>query len=282
LKLEAKGAEKTTQNFLSKFNVTGSRDTTSGAIQGEIKNTLTCLLNRPISLTKDLANLPMLLESTSTLTTDGSVTQQVELKDPLIKGLNLSTTGQFVSNGPLNVKVNMDYSQVISSNTFCTKNVTLDLSKNSKLVSEGALRYNGFVLGAQANLSASSMALENYSAAFGYELNHYKATIHALSKGTLMAACFYQKFTSGVETGFKATWNRKTANQYAIDLVAKFPLDHGSWLKCKLDNTGKVGVAYTTALNNKVSLTMAAAFDTLKNNDLQQNHRLGMGLVVDF
>ena len=174
----------------------------------------------------------------------------------------------------------MDYTQSIASNLLFTKNFTLDLAKGSKVISEAALHYNGFVLGAQSHLNTCQVGLENYSAAFGYELSQYKATLHALNKGSVLAASFYQRFTSGVETGFKASWNRKVANQYSVELVGKFPLDHGSFLKCKLDNGGKMGVAYATPLNNKVTLTMAGVFDTLKLD--AQNHRLGLGFVVDL
>ena len=174
----------------------------------------------------------------------------------------------------------MDYVQAIASNVLFTKNFTLDLTKGSKVISEAALRYNGFVAGMQNHLSTSQVGLENYSAVVGYELSQYKATLHALNKGSVFAASFYQKFTSGVETGFKASWNRKLANQYSVELVGKFPLDHGSFLKCKLDNGGKMGLAYATPLNNKVTLTMAAVFDTLKMD--AQNHRLGLGFLVDL
>ena len=85
------------QNFLSKFNVTGTRDASTGAVQGEIKNTLTCLMNRPVALTKDMAQVPLLLECTSTLSADGSLSEQFELKDPLIKGLNVSATGKLTN-----------------------------------------------------------------------------------------------------------------------------------------------------------------------------------------
>jgi Eukaryotic porin len=156
----------------------------------------------------------------------------------------------------------------------------VDVAKGGKILSEAALRYNGIVVGAQAHVNAAQSGLENYSAALGYELSHYKATLHALNRGSLLSASFYQRFSSGVETGFKASWNRKAASQYGIELVAKFPLDHGSFLKCKLDNGGKMGVAYATPLNNKITLTMAAAFDTVKMDT--QNHRLGLGLVVDL
>lgn len=84
---------------MSKLNVTGSRDNITGNIQGEIKNTLTCLITRPVALTKEMSQIPMVVECTSTLNTDGSLTEQVELKDPLLKGLNISATGQLVSNG---------------------------------------------------------------------------------------------------------------------------------------------------------------------------------------
>lgn len=77
----------------------GTRDATSGAVQGEVKNTLTCLLSRPFAISAELEKAPMVLECTSTLASDGSVTEQLELKDPLIRGLNVAATGHLLANG---------------------------------------------------------------------------------------------------------------------------------------------------------------------------------------
>jgi hypothetical protein len=79
--------------------VTGSRDATTGAVQGDVKNTLTCLVTRPVALSQELAHAPLVLECTSTLSADGSLSEQLELKDPLIKGLNVSATGKLVPAG---------------------------------------------------------------------------------------------------------------------------------------------------------------------------------------
>lgn len=161
-----------------------------------------------------------------------------------------------------------------------TNNLVLDLAKGGKFVAESAIRYNSFVLGSQLHFGTAQAACDNFSGVVGYDSNQYKATLHAMNKGTLLAASFYQRFTSGVETGFKATWNRKTANQYGIELVGKFPLDHGTSLKCKVDNGGKLGFAYSTPLNHKLTMTLGVAVDTMKLE--AQNHRLGLGLLVDL
>ena len=56
-------------------------------------------MSRPIALTKDMAQVPLLLECTSIFGTDGSLSEQFELKDPLIKGLNVSATGKLTNAG---------------------------------------------------------------------------------------------------------------------------------------------------------------------------------------
>lgn len=146
------------------------------------------------------------------------------------------------------------------------------------------------MLGGSVAYNVNKAKLENYSAAIGVDLAAHKFTLHGTNGMNTLTATFFQKFSSGVETAYKAIWNKKSStalpasssgNGFLVEVVSKFPLEPGSFFKAKLDNTGKLGVSYSSLINSKVAVTLAGTFDTLKAASVEDSSRIGCGLVID-
>lgn len=310
-RVEGKGSEKVTNKTISKLNVTGSRDQATGSIQGELKSTITCLVTCPsvgkISSTPHANSSSLIVENTATLLNNGSLTEQIEVKDAIFKGLDASTTLSLGPNtsGPTGLKVSVDFARSIQKNVALSCNSSFDWFKGPLVQHASTFKYESLVVGAQVSYNVQKHKVEGYSAAFGCDMPSFKAILNTNTGLQTLCAMFYQKFASGIETGYKATWNRSalqstklattqgaqstqtisgpTSNPFLLELVSKFPLDPGSWIKTKLDNNGKVSLSYAMSINNKITMVISGSCDALKKEPKDEgNHKIGLGFVVDI
>ena len=89
-------------------------------------------------------------------------------------------------------------------------------------------------------------------------------------------ASYYQKFNDQVEVAYRANWNNKLSN-LAMEIGAKYLLTGGAgFIKTKLDNNGRLGVALASELRPGMQLTLGASIDTAKINE--NNHKFGVEL----
>lgn len=311
-RVEGRGSEKVTNKTVSKLNITGSRDQVTGSIQGELKSTITCLVTCPSvgklsSTSHNNTSSSLIVENTATLFNNGSLTEQIEVKDAIFKGLNVSTALSLGPNtsGPTGIRVGIDFARSIQKNMALSCNSSFDWFKGPLVQHSSTLKYESLVAGAQVSYNAQKHKTEGYSVAFGYDMPSFKAILGANTGLQTLCATFYQKFASGIETGYKATWNRSTLqstkpvttqgtqstqpisgpipNPFLLELVSKFPLDPGSWIKTKMDNNGKVSLSYGMSINNKVTMIISGSCDALKKEPKDEgNHKIGFGFVIDI
>lgn len=87
----------------------------------------------------------------------------------------------------------------------------------------------------------------------------------------------------GFDVAARGTWTRKTgpANPLNVELMAKALLSEAdqSFVKAKVDNTGRVAVAVSTLIANNLRVVFGASFETRKPFDY--SHKLGFGVVFD-
>lgn len=97
----------------------------------------------------------------------------------------------------------------------------------------------------------------------------------SLTGFTAFNATYFQKFNDQVEIAYRANWNNKLAN-LAMEIGAKYNLNGGGFIKTKLDNTGRLGVALASELRSGVLFTVGASVDTTKL--AENNHKFGVEL----
>ena len=88
-------------------------------------------------------------------------------------------------------------------------------------------------------------------------------------------ASYFQKISDQLEVAYKAFWSTKSPAM-SMEVGAKFNLQGGSFVKAKIDNNGRLGVALANELRPGMLLTLGALLDT---NKLQENaHKFGVEL----
>lgn len=104
---------------------------------------------------------------------------------------------------------------------------------------------------------------------------HLLASLSSLTGFNTFNASYYQKFNDQVEIAYRANWNNKLSN-LAMEVGAKYLLVGGGFVKTKLDNTGRLGVALASDLRPGMQLTLGASVDTTKL--AENNHKFGVEL----
>jgi len=80
-------------------------------------------------------------------------------------------------------------------------------------------------------------------------------------------AAYYQKFTDQAEVAYRASWNHKVSS-LTMEIGAKYFLaanSPSSFIKTKLDNVGRLGLALATDLRPGVQLNGVNFYCLLRN-----------------
>lgn len=248
--------------FSDEFKVTVNRDFTSGQVNAEVKNIT------------NIALLPGKLDckSTSTLTSTNQATQQLTLSNPALEGLKLELTGGLQPTGiPTQAKLALEVSQPLFFTT-----ASLDLFKGPLVNADVATRCRDIQLGADLTYDMSKGAIDKYSVGLGLDRAREKVYVHALNSLSAYQLGYHQRFNEQVEVGYRATWNSKLPN-LAMEVAAKYYLVGGGHVKAKLDNAGRLGLAFSTDLRPGIQLSLGANLDTAKFND-GLAHKFGVEL----
>ena len=176
------------------------------------------------------------LTLTQSWTTSNSLDTKVELEDQLARGLKAEVLSNYLpAKQAYGGKVNLYYKQPnFHFRTF------FDLFKGPTANLDAVLGHEGFLVGAEAGYDVQKAAVTKYSAAIGYSLAQYAATIHATNNLTVFSASYYHKVNSEVEAGAKATWDSKAGNNVGLEIASKYKLDPSSFAKvsskkCRLE-----------------------------------------------
>ncbi len=167
------------------------------------------------------------LTLTQSWTTSNSLDTKVELEDQLAKGLKAEVLSNYLpAKQAYGGKVNLYYKQPnLHFRTF------FDLFKGPTANIDAVLGHEGFLVGAEAGYDVQKAAVTKYSAAIGYSLRQYAATIQATNNLSVFSASYYHAVNSEVEAGAKATWDSKAGNNVGLEIASKYKLDPSSFAK---------------------------------------------------
>jgi voltage-dependent anion channel protein 2 len=182
------------------------------------------------------------LTLTQSWTTSNSLDTKIELEDQLAKGLRAEVLSNYLpSKQAYGGKVNLHYKQPnLHLRTF------FDLFKGPTANVDAVLGHEGFLVGAEAGYDVQKAAVTRYSAAIGYSLPQYAATIQATNNLSVFSASYYHLVNSEVEAGAKATWDSKAGNNVGLELASKYKLDPSSFAKVKRSPASSYSLSYTS------------------------------------
>ncbi|TPX32768.1 hypothetical protein SeMB42_g07578 [Synchytrium endobioticum] len=245
----------------AKFTVLGSKDNKTNAIAGEFKSKYTV---KPQGLTL-----------TEAWTTGNVLSVDVESADFFAKGLKLNlATAVLPASGQRNAKFNAEYRQShFYSRTFC------DLTRPT-ITEDVVVAHDGILAGGEFSYDIAGRKISRYNAALGYIGPDYAVSLHASNAFGSFTAAYFHKVRSDLEVGAKATWNRGTDSTVAIEAGSKWVLDRESFIKAKVDSTGRLGLGYSQLLRPGVKLGLGASFDTAGVK--ADAHKMGVSLTFDF
>lgn len=179
----------------------------------------------------------------------------------------------------------------LSQPSFVTS-ANLDLFNGPTLLSDLSTKFHDLVIGAQVTYRTKNEALsgtlplEKYSFAIGLDRPREKILLQAQCGLKTLTAAYLQKFNEQLEVAYRTTWDSNTAKPFAFNLKeggqlnmeigAKYNLIGGGFIKAKLNNLGKLGVAFASDLRPGVQLVLGAQIDTMKLND--NVHKFGLHL----
>ncbi|KGG51067.1 hypothetical protein DI09_46p170 [Mitosporidium daphniae] len=174
----------------------------------------------------------------------------------------------------------LTYATAFNCKALLHSTLAVDLAKGPLCSNSVSFKYRDFVIGSFVSFDNTKAMIDSHSFAIGVDYPNYKATLHAINGGSSIMTTLYQKFPSGTEVGCKVT-HAKALSSSLLEFGCRIPVEKQAFLKAKMDHTGKAALSYTSRLSQRVSLTLAAAFDSLAPNDLS-SRKLGCSLNVEM
>lgn len=220
------------------------------------------------------------------MNSNNQITQQVSLSNPALEGVKLDFNGSLNTAGYPRAIHNpsLTFSSVnngkavleLARPAFVTT-TTVDVFRGPLVWTDVATRWSDFLLGGEVGYDVTSGKVDKYSVALALDRPREKLVIQALSGFKAANATYYQRFTDQLEVALKASWNSKVTTNTGMEVGAKYHLVEGGFLKAKVDNAGRLGLAFATNLRNNVQLILGTTIDTTK---LSQNvHKFGLELT---
>ncbi|EPZ36210.1 Eukaryotic porin/Tom40 domain-containing protein, partial [Rozella allomycis CSF55] len=212
IKLEGK----TTTRDGTSFTFNGVRDNQSGFLIADLKHKY----NAPDSG----------LAVTSTVSTNGALSEQVEFNNALFSGLKFDLFGSFLQNGKHALRTGVEYKQ-----DYVTTTASADILKGPTISADIVVGSDGVYAGSEVGYDVQSGTLTKYNAATAYNGSNYTVSLHALNSFKTFTASYFHRVNSTVEAGGKATWNYKSDKEsdITVEVASKYTLDKDSYMKVK-------------------------------------------------
>ncbi len=213
-------------------------------------------------------------KATTSFNSSNQLVEQLVITNPSLEGLKLDFTGALNTTGFNNGKAVLEIAQP----TFVTT-TTFDLVKGPVVWADAATRYADVQFGGEFGYNMSNGKIDKYSLAVALDRPREKLVIQALTGFKAASATYYQRFNDQLEVACKASWNGKAATTAStgLEVGAKYHLIGGGFIKTKLDNAGRLGLAFATDLRSNVQLILGATIDSMR---LKENvHKFGLELT---
>jgi len=218
---------------------------------------------------------PTGLTLTQSWNTVNALDTKIELNDTIAKGLKAEILGSFLpATQAKGAKINLHFKQPnFHGRAF------FDLLKGPTANVDIVVGQDGFLAGASAGYDVQKAALTSYSAAVGYSVPTYTASITAANNLSVFSAGYYHKVNSQVEAGAKATWDSKSGGPVGLEVASKYRFDTLSFAKAKINDRGVAAVSYNVLFRPGVTFGIGGSFDTQKLD--QATHKIGTSLIFE-
>jgi len=252
------------------FKVTGTRDSKSNTIAGDIEGKYVDAKNG--------------LSFTQTWTTSNILKSQIELENQIARGLKLDLQAQLL---PATRAKSAFVTAIFKQPSLHTR-AHLDVFKGPTFTADAVFGRDGFLLGAESTYSVPSGAITHYAVGLGYATPILSVTFHGLANLSVFSASYYHKVNKDVEAGAKAVWDSKsTTSNVGLEVGAKAYLDNTAFFKAKINNAGVFCLGYTQALRPGVKASFGLALDTQKLSDAPATstgvsaHKVGTSITFE-
>lgn len=244
------------------LNVTGHQDVKTGHIFGEGKVKYFDFKNG--------------LTVTNAVTTNNLLTTQIELENKVSRGIKLDVlAGYLPMTSQKNLKANVYYKHSLAHIRLAS-----DIFKGPTFNVDFVAGQDGVYVGGDTSYDLERGSVAKCNASVAYVHRDFTAAIHSSEFFGIFAGSFYQRVNPDVEIGVRASWDSSVAtNAINLELGTKYYLDKEAFVKAKVDNQGKLGLAYTQLLKPGIKLSLGGSFDTAKLNE--PSHKVGFSLLFE-
>ena len=136
------------------------------------------------------------------------------------------------------------------------------------------------MFGGETSYDVGEAKVTKYGLSLGYLSPLFSYSLVAANKLSLFTFSYFQRVNSKVEAGCRAVYNYQLKDsQVGIELGSKLVLDNKSFIKAKVDNSGRLGLGYTQILQQGIKLQFGGLFDTTKIS--ADVHKLGLQLTFE-
>ncbi|KAI0243812.1 Mitochondrial porin, partial [Massospora cicadina] len=215
------------------LTVTGHQDVKTGHIFGEGKVKYFDFKNG--------------LTVTNAVTTNNLLTTQIELENKASRGIKLDIlAGYLPMTSQKNLRANVYYKHALAHVRVAT-----DVFKGPIFNVDFVAGQDGVFVGGETSYDVEKGSVAKCNASVAYMHRDFTAALHSTDSFGTFAGTFYQRVNPDVDVG----------------LGTKYSLDKEAFVKAKVDNQGKLGLAYTQLLKPGIKLSLGGSFDTAKLNE---------------
>lgn len=152
---------------------------------------------------------------------------------------------------------------------------SLDVFNGPIVKADLATRIKDFLVGGEVGYDVSTGKINKYTASVAFDRPREKVVLQMLTGCKSFNAAYFQKFSDNLEVAYKSNY-AGLSKSLAMEVGAKYFLVGGGFVKAKLDNTGRLGLAIASDLRPGMQLILGANVDTNKLGE--NNHKVGFEL----
>jgi len=159
-----------------------------------------------------------------------SLDSKVELDNALAQGLKAEVTTRF---NPASAKKAAEAGLLYTQPSFMAR-AYLDLLRGPAFRGNLSVGQQGFMAGGEVKYDVVDGRITGYSAAVGYSIPEYTATITSDQKLSVFSAAYHHRVNAQVEAAAKAVWDsNSTDNTVALELATKYAIDRDTFTKVR-------------------------------------------------
>eukprot|EP01133_Synstelium_polycarpum_P005255 gene5255-6082_t len=247
----------------------------------------------------NIAGLPFNLTSTILRKADGSVVLTANPKlnlDSRFKNAKLSLTGDSNQTGKgeitfeklapgLKAILTADTQKIVQAEfQYKINNLAFStlVKSNKTLTQTAVIGYNNFSVGVSANANAEKGELTGLDATFLYKKDGLTVGFSPKNKGQSLMVTLYDKVNAKLALAADLTVDLKSPEKSPqFNIGSQYYVASNSFIKTKINQDLRVGVAYTVPINENIKLNAGLNINA-KNLSAEGKHTYGFLLTLNF